>query len=46
MTRSDLSDVCGTTQLCGGVKSGIEAAVYTLFDMVNEHDDGWGVSTH
>ena len=43
VTRCDLEYVCGTSQLCG-VKSGIDAAVYTILDLVNEHsDDGWGV---
>lgn len=42
--RCDLEDVCGTSQLCGGVRSGIEGDVHTIFDLVNEHnDDGWSV---
>ena len=44
VTRCDLEDVCGTSQLCGGVRSGIEGDVHTIFDLVNEHnDDGWSV---
>ena len=29
LTRCDLEDICGTSQLCGGVCSGIESALHT-----------------
>ena len=37
LTRCDLEDICGTLQLCGGVRSGIEGAIHTLRDLYNEH---------
>ena len=44
MTRFDLSDSCNISQLCGGVRCGIEAAVHTVSDLFKEHEeDGWGV---
>ena len=45
-TRSDLAVLCGTDQLCCGVKSGIEGAIHAITDLFEEHRDwpsGWGV---
>lgn len=44
LTRYDLNDTCNITQLCGGVKCGIEAEIHTVSDLFKENgDDGWGV---
>ena len=44
LTRCDLEDICGTSQLCGGVRSGIEGAIHTACNLFDEHqDEGWGV---
>ena len=45
-TRSDLTVLSGTDQLCCGVKSGIEGAVHAITSLFEEHCDspsGWGV---
>ena len=42
-TRYDLSEACGITQLCGGVRCGIEAAIHAVSDLFRDnHDQGWG----
>ena len=42
--KSDIEDVCGISQLCVGVLSGLEGAVHVVNDLFNEHnEDGWGV---
>ena len=44
VTRYDIEDVCGISQLCVGVQSGLEGAVHAVNDLFNEHnEDGWGV---
>jgi hypothetical protein len=44
LTRYDLDDVCGISQLCGGVRAGIEGAIHAIRDLFDEHvHDGWGV---
>ena len=45
-TRVDVKDLCGTDQLCGGKRSGIEGAVHATNDLFAQHHDsvpGWGV---
>ena len=44
VTRCDLSDTCDITQLCGGVRCGIEAAIHAVYDLfMDNEEDGWGV---
>ena len=44
LTRCDLEDICSTSQLCGGVRSGIEGTINTVHDLFDEHqEEGWGV---
>ena len=44
LTKFDLSDSCNISQLCGGVRCGIEAAIHTISDLFKEHEgEGWGV---
>jgi len=45
-TRSDLTILSGTDQLCCGVKSGIKGAVHDITSLSEDHCDspsGWGV---
>ena len=45
-TRSDIEVVCGSDQLCAGLKAGIEGAVHVmshLYDANIDSIDGWGV---
>ena len=45
-TRLDLAVVCGTDQLCGGMKCGIEGAVHVVADLFEDNHSlptGWGV---
>ena len=44
LTKFDLSDTCNISQLCGGVRCGIEAAIHTISVLFKEHEgEGWGV---
>ena len=44
VTRYDLNDACGISQLCGGDRWGIEATIHTMYDLFNEHEgDGWDI---
>ena len=44
LTRYDLEDVCKISQLCGGVRAGIEGAIHAISDLFLEREeDGWGV---
>ena len=45
-TRVDIEDLCGTDQLCGGIRSGIEGVIHAMNDLFAQHHDsvpGWGV---
>ena len=43
-TRADLEDVCGVTQLCSGLRAGMEGAIHAVCELFDRHsDDGWGV---
>ena len=44
VTRADLEEVCGTYQLCSGLRAGVEGAIQAvkeLFDLIC--DAGWGL---
>jgi hypothetical protein len=44
VTGEDVMEVCGSDQLCSGVKSGIEAAIHGLSQSFEAHcDEGWGL---
>ena len=43
-TGLDVESLCGTRQLCAGIKSGIEGAIHAITDVYNEHkDEDWGL---
>ena len=45
-TCVDIEDLCGTDQLCGGIRSGIEGVIHAMNDWFAQHHDfvpGWGV---
>ena len=44
LTRLDIEEVCGVSQLCPGLKAGIEGGVHAICELFDDHsDDGWGV---
>ena len=44
VTGEDVMEVCGSDQLCSGVKSGIEAAIHGLSQSFEAHcNEGWGL---
>ena len=43
-TRADVEDVCGVSQLCSGIKSGMEGAIHCINEIFDEKvNSGWGV---
>ena len=45
-TRLDATLVCGSDQLCAGLRVGIEGAIYAMHELFETHQDqstGWGV---
>lgn len=43
-TGTDVEDVCGTKQLCTGMKSGIEGSIHVMSDLFQRNSsDGWGL---
>ena len=40
LTRDDAESVCGVSQLCAGLQSGIEGAIHTARDMFSDDDTG------
>ena len=44
-TRVDVELACGSDQLCGGVRSGIEGAIHAMTSLFLQHSSasGWGV---
>ena len=43
-TNYDIEEVSGISQLCVGVRAGIEGAVLAVNDLFTDHnEDGWGV---
>ena len=44
LTRYDIEEECGISQLCGGVRAGIEGVIHATCNLFNEYNgDGWGV---
>lgn len=41
ITRSDVEEVCGSSQLCAGIQCGIEGAIHSVRDMFDSND--WGL---
>ena len=43
-TSADVEELCGTNQLCSGLKAGIEGAVHAMNDLFEESSgEGWGL---
>ena len=42
VTKDDAGSVCGSKQLCAGLKCGIEGAIHTATDLFHSHND-WGM---
>jgi len=43
-TCSDLEEVCGVTQLCSGLRAGMEVAIHAVCELFDRHSgDGWGL---
>ena len=44
LTKCDIEDVCGVSQLCSGLRAGIEGGVHAVSELFESHsDEGWGV---
>ena len=44
LTRLDVAEVCGASQLCAGLSAGIEGAVHALNELFDvRRVDGWGI---
>ena len=44
ITRSDVEEIAGVSQLCAGIKAGVEGAIHAINDLFEDHKaDGWGV---
>ena len=43
-TRADVEEVCGTDQLCSGLRAGMEGAIHTVEELFDINcDAGWGL---
>ena len=43
-TRADLEEVCGTDQLCSGLRAGMEGAIHAVKELFDLNcDAGWGL---
>ena len=43
-TRTDLEEVCGTDQLCSGLRAGMESAIHVVKELFDLNcDAGWSL---